>query len=99
MQVLYDRCCGLDIHKKRVNACLILSDPQQGRQKERQTFQTTTADLRRLATWLATAGCTQVAMVSIATLFWFKPTLGARLQGRAYAAVRARTRPGQTLFA
>ena len=71
MQVLYDRCCGLDIHKKRVNACLILSDPQQGRQKERQTFQTTTADLRRLATWLATAGCTQVAMES--TGAYWKP--------------------------
>ena len=27
MQVLYPRCCGLDIHKKTVIACMLLTDP------------------------------------------------------------------------
>src|SRR5918999_265386 len=45
MEVIYPRCCGLDIHKKTVVACVILSDPGQPPRKETRTFRTMTADL------------------------------------------------------
>ena len=62
MDVVYERCCGLDVHKRAVVACL-LSPGRRGRpDKEVRTFGTMTADLERLADWLAAAGCTHVAM-------------------------------------
>src|SRR5713226_5836106 len=62
VEVLYERCCGLDVHQKTVVACLIT--PGRGGQphKELRTFGTLTADLLELADWLRAAQCTQVAM-------------------------------------
>jgi transposase len=45
MQVLYPRCCGLDIHKKTVVACILLSDLDGTIQRFVRTFGTMTADL------------------------------------------------------
>ena len=64
MDVIYARCCGLDIHKKTVVACLISGAPGQQPQKEIRTFRTMTAELLLLADWLQAAGCTHVAMES-----------------------------------
>ena len=62
VEVVYARCCGLDVHQKTVVACLIT--PGRGGQphKEVRTFGTMTADLLELAAWLRAAACTQVAM-------------------------------------
>jgi transposase len=70
MDLVYERCCGLDVHKKIVVACLsVLINGQ--RHKEIRTFQTTTRELLLLADWLAAAGCTHVAMES--TGVYWKP--------------------------
>jgi transposase len=70
MELLHRRCCGLDVHKETVVACLrIVSDGKVTR--EVRTFQTTTADLLRLSEWLAVNGCTHVAME--ATGIYWKP--------------------------
>ncbi len=71
MDVVYARCCGLDIHKKLIVACLLT--PSTGAQpvKEVRSFGTMTADLLELADWLAGAGCTHVAMES--TGVYWKP--------------------------
>lgn len=69
MQVIYERCCGLDIHKKLVVACLILLSPNGQRHKEIRTFRTTTQELLLLRDWLAAAGCTHVAMESTG-VYW-----------------------------
>jgi transposase len=61
MDVLYPRCCGLDVHKKTVAACLITSTEGPEPVKEIRTFRTMTADLLALADWLEDAGCTHVA--------------------------------------
>jgi transposase len=71
MQVLYEHCCGLDVHKKSVVACLITPDSQGKPHKEKRTFGTVTAELLRMADWLAAAGCTHVAMES--TGVYWKP--------------------------
>jgi len=70
MKLLYRRCCGLDVHKETVVACLRLVCDDQVTTEVR-TFQTTTADLLRLSEWLAANGCTHVAME--ATGVYWKP--------------------------
>jgi transposase len=64
MDVLYPQCCGLDVHKKTVAACLITSTAGPEPTKEIRIFRTMTADLLALADWLQQAGCTHVAMES-----------------------------------
>ena len=70
MELLHRRCCGLDVHKETVVACLrLVSDGKVT--TEVRTFQTTTADLLHLSEWLAANGCTHVAME--ATGVYWKP--------------------------
>lgn len=71
MQVVYERCCGLDIHKKLVVACLIVLTATGQRHKEIRTFRTTTHELLLMKDWLAAAGCTHIAMES--TGVYWKP--------------------------
>jgi transposase len=71
MQVVYERCCGLDVHKASVVACLVVAGPGGRSQKEVRTFGTMTADIQALADWLLDAGCTHVAMES--TGVYWKP--------------------------
>jgi transposase len=69
MEVLYERCCGVDVHKKRVVACVILSQPEGRPRKTVRTFGTRTDDLMQLADWLAEEGVTHVAMESTG-VYW-----------------------------
>jgi transposase len=62
MEVVYPRCCGLDIHKRTVVACRIVSGPDARPQKEVRTFGTMTDDLLALADWLDEAGVTHAAL-------------------------------------
>ncbi len=64
MDVLYERCCGLDIHNDSVVACLLTPGRPGRPQTEIRTFGTMTADLLAWGDWLADAGCTHVAMES-----------------------------------
>lgn len=59
MEVLYERCCGLDVHKKTVVACVM---GPEGR--EIRSFSTMTQDLLRLADWLESLNVSHVAMES-----------------------------------
>ena len=64
MDVLHPCCCGLDVHKTTVVACLITTPPAGPADKVTRTFGTMTQDLLALADWLSSAGCTHVAMES-----------------------------------
>ncbi len=66
MNVLYERCCGLDVHKKSVVACLLTPAG-----KQIKTFGTMTSDILRMADWLQQEECTHVAMES--TGVYWKP--------------------------
>lgn len=66
MQKIYERCCGLDVHKKSITACLITPNG-----KEIQTFGTMTEDVLALANWLKSEACTHAAME--ATGAYWKP--------------------------
>src|SRR5512144_2498346 len=70
MEVLYSRCAGLDVHKDTVVACVrVASEGKVSR--EMRTFDTTTAGLVALSSWLAESGCTHIAME--ATGVYWKP--------------------------
>jgi transposase len=69
MQVLYERCCGLDVHKKTVLACVVITSPDGQVHKQVRTFATTTASLLVLADWLASFQVSHVAMES-SGIYW-----------------------------
>jgi transposase len=70
MELLHRRCCGLDVHKETVVACVRIASDGKAITEVR-TFQTTTAGLLELSAWLAAHECTHVAME--ATGVYWKP--------------------------
>ena len=70
MEVIHPRCCGIDVHKESVVACLRLHQGRRAKAEVRR-FGTTTAELLRLTEWLSQAACTHVAMES--TSVYWKP--------------------------
>src|SRR5512145_265572 len=71
MRVVYERCAGLDVHKKTVVACRMVPAQDGEWQVEVRTFGTMTDDLLRLYDWLAEARVSHVAMES--TGVYWKP--------------------------
>lgn len=71
MEVVYERCAGLDVHKKSVTSCRITPATGRGWQKERRRFGTMTDELLELADWLRAGEVTAVAMES--TGVYWKP--------------------------
>lgn len=71
MRIVYKRCCGLDVHKKVIVACLLLLESDGELRREIRKFGTMTDDLLALLDWLQQAGCTHVAMES--TGVYWKP--------------------------
>jgi hypothetical protein len=69
MQVVHARCCGLDVHKKTVFACVLLSQPNGHVEREVRTFGTMTADILALSDWLSSLEVGQIAMESTG-VFW-----------------------------
>ena len=51
MRVVYERCCGLDVHKKTVVACVLITETSGEVQHHLRTFSTMTAGLLALADW------------------------------------------------
>jgi len=64
MEVIYERCCGLDIHKASITACVII-----GRKKEIRTFGAMTDDLLQLTAFLKERRVEMTAMESTGS-FW-----------------------------
>ena len=96
MDVLYERCCGLDIHKRTVVACVITPGLTGAPMKEVRSFGTMTDELLQLAAWLATNGVTHVAMES--TGVYWKPVwnlLEAQFELLLVNARHVKTVPGR----
>jgi transposase len=69
MEVLYRCCCGLDVHKKSITACVLWAEGK--KRKEKRRFGTFTEELLKLVEWLRECGVTHVAMES--TGVYWKP--------------------------
>src|ERR1700756_2746213 len=68
MQVVHEVCCGLDVHKKSVTACVLWAT---GRRRQTREFGTFTRELLELGDWLRSCGVTHVALES--TGVYWKP--------------------------
>ena len=71
MEQVFERVCGLDVHKATIAACVRVPGVKGKRLQSVQTFGTTTADLLALRDWLDAHGVTHVAMES--TGVYWKP--------------------------
>jgi transposase len=72
MEIVYRRCCGIDIHKKFLVACLLILSGNGQVQKEIRRFSTMTEDLLACIAWLREARCTAIAMESTG-VYWQPP--------------------------
>jgi transposase len=70
MQVLYTRCCGLDVHKETVVACRLLTCPNGRLDKQLRTFSTMTRGLLELKQWLQEEQVSHVAMEATGVFWW-----------------------------
>ena len=64
MEVCYERCCGIDVHKKVIVCCLRV-----GNKRETRSFGTSTEDIRSMAEWLLENRCEKTAMESTGS-YW-----------------------------
>jgi transposase len=69
MQVVDPRCCGLDIHKKTIVACVLLTDADGTPRRFVHTYGTMTAELLALGDWLQFHAVTHVARESTGVLW------------------------------
>jgi transposase len=70
VEIIHERCAGLDVHKETVVGCARVRERGEVRREVRR-FATTTRGLLELADWLREAGCTHAAME--ATGVYWKP--------------------------
>lgn len=66
MEVVYRCCCGIDVHKKVIVACL-----NKGGKRTVREFGSLTSEIKSLANWLTEEGCEMIAMES--TGVYWKP--------------------------
>lgn len=71
LPVILDTCCGIDVHKKTLTACLLTTGASGQAVRQIRTFATTTNALQELAHWLVENDCRQAAIES--TGVYWKP--------------------------
>jgi len=69
LQVIHERCAGLDVHKKTVVACALVTKQDGQVQQEKLTFGTTTGEILAMAEWLKGQEISSVAMESTG-VYW-----------------------------
>ena len=68
-EIVYRRCCGLDIHKDTVVVCVLPPDGSNG-MVARKTYRTFRSDLARMRGWLKQLHVTEIAMESTGVYWW-----------------------------
>lgn len=71
MEAIIERCCGIDVHKKTIVACLLTGKAHEKPKTTIKTFTTMTRDLLACKDWLESEGCSHVALES--TGVYWKP--------------------------
>ena len=69
MEIILDRCAGLDVHKRQVTACVRTPDGNGGRAEHVREFSAFLDGLLALRAWLLEHGVTQVAMEATSS-YW-----------------------------
>lgn len=85
MEIMYKSCCGIDVHKTKLVACLKVK----GKGQEIRTFGGNTEDIKNMADWLIRNNCEKIAMESTAS-FW-KPLVNIfEIKNLEYTIINAR---------
>lgn len=63
-KIFRKNCCGLDVHKTWIYACIGITDPNGRTQYQQARFSSFSKGLRELSHWLAKYNCTEVCMES-----------------------------------
>jgi hypothetical protein len=79
MRVVYERCCGLAVHKRTVVACILVTHTDGSVERDVRTFGTMTADLLALSDWLTAREVPVLAMESTG-VYTLPPMLPKRWQ-------------------
>lgn len=97
LSIIHRCCCGLDVHKDMVVACLLKITTEGELRQETRTFQTVLEELQALGEWLRAEECSHVAMESTGS-FW-KPVYNVLADGRLTVwvvnAAQIRNLPGR----
>ena len=64
LKIVYPVCCGMDVHKSFVVACIASSNEQGVTSYKSKRFSTFTGDLHRCAVWLSENHCKDMCMES-----------------------------------
>lgn len=88
VSVMHPICCGLDVHKESISACLLVSAADGRKSSELRQFNTFTRDLRSLRDWLLENDCPIVAIES--TGIYWRPVLNVLEGGVKIVLVNAR---------
>jgi transposase len=87
MQVVYERCAGIDLHKKTAVTTIMITHPDAQVEEYTRTFSTMTSDLLALDDWLGSHHVEVVAMESTG-IFW-RPVFNLLEEGRSIVLVNA----------
>lgn len=87
MQVVYERCAGIDLHKKTAVTTIMITHPDGQAEEHTRTFSTMTSDLLALDEWLGSYHVEVVAMESTG-IFW-RPVFNLLEEGRTIILVNA----------
>jgi transposase len=69
MEIVHERCCGLDVHKRTVVACVLTTRADGSVERQVRTFKTMTSDLLQLSDWLSGLGVSHIALESTG-VYW-----------------------------
>ena len=84
MEVIYKRCCGIDVHKMKLVACL-----KKGNRQEIKEFDAKTKDIKEMADWLLEEKCEMIAMES--TSSYWKPLVNIfEIKGLDFIIINAK---------
>ncbi len=64
LKIVYPICCGIDVHKKFIVACIASTNDKDITTYKSSRFSTFTNGLRKLSEWLCSNSCTEVCMES-----------------------------------
>ena len=88
MEAIFENCCGIDVHKKTLTACIMIGGEGKITKKEIRTYSTMTEDIEGLRDWLKSEGVTHVAMES--TGIYWRPVYNILEEGFEIMLVNAR---------
>ena len=72
LKIVYPICCGMDVHKSFLVACIVSINEQGVTTYKGKRFCTFTGDLRRCATWLGENNCKDVCKANRLKIWFYQ---------------------------